>query len=201
MGLLKLFVDSLDVVNENSAETVPQKIPPEDASKTVEFEEKPAEDFLKQKMNDGTNTPVLDEKAPFVEEDPDDLFENGVRLWDSLPDEIVDQILMYTTKNSDEVLAMYHSLLRTCSRFHRIIKEKSHTILPRLYIRFHDDVMKKLPTMHDKIKVCVRMIVKEFGKCSRVTLALLGIMRSKRWRSMWLILHANPSFLPFWFSV
>ena len=63
-------------MNENSAETVPQKIPPEDASKTVEFEEKPAEDVLKQKMNDGTNTSVLDEKAPFVEEDPDDLFEN-----------------------------------------------------------------------------------------------------------------------------
>ena len=60
--------------------------------------------------------------------------------------------------------------------------------------------MKKLPRMHDKIKVSARMIVKEFGKCSGVTLALLGIM-SKRWRSAWLILHANPSFLPFWFSV
>ena len=100
-GFAQVYVHSLDVVNENSAETVPQKIPPEDASKTVEFEEKPAEDVLKQKMNDGTNTSVLDEKAPFVEEDPDGLFENGVRLWDSLPDEIVDQILIHATKNSD----------------------------------------------------------------------------------------------------
>ena len=58
---------------------MPQKIPPEDVSKTVEFEEKPAEDVLKQ-MNDGTNTSVLDEKAPFVEEDPEDLFKNKVRL-------------------------------------------------------------------------------------------------------------------------
>ena len=70
----------------------------------LNLRKKPAEDVLKQKMNDGTNTSVLDEKAPFVEEDPDDLFENGVRLWDSPPDEIVDQILIYATKNSDEVL-------------------------------------------------------------------------------------------------
>ena len=83
-----------------------------------------------------------------------------IRLWDSLPDEIVDQILISATKNSDEVLATYHSLLCTCSRFHRIIKEKSHTILPRLYIRLHDDVMKKLPTMHDKIKVSVTIRLK-----------------------------------------
>ena len=52
--------------------------------------------------------------------------------------------------------------------------------------------------MHDKIKVSVGVIAMEFGKCSGVTLALLGIIRSKRWRSACLILHANSSFLPFW---
>ena len=44
-------------------------------------------------------------------------------------------------------------------------------------------------------------MLRNFGKCSGVPLALLGIIMSKRWRSAWLILHANPSFLPFWFSV
>ena len=53
--------------------------------------------------------------------------------------------------------------------------------------------------MNGKIKVSARMIVEIFDQSSGIALEMAEIIRNKKWRSAWLILHA--CFQKCWFNV
>ena len=81
-----------------------------------EFDEKPAE--------------VSDKQMEDLSNEQGDQPKNGLRLWDKLPGEIVEKILIYAIKTSNQELDTYHSLLRTCSRFNLIVKKRRHVFFP-----------------------------------------------------------------------
>ena len=73
-----------------------------------------------------------------------DQLENESSLWVKLLDEIVEKILVYTIKTSNQKLENYHSLSRACSRFNLIMQRRKHIFHPRVYIKFPDDEIKEI---------------------------------------------------------
>ena len=114
MSLLKLYIENDDAQDEKPA--------------TVGVhDEKPAA------------IDVHDEKPAAVgvhDEKPS--ADGEFNIWETLPDEIVQKILLTTIKSSgytfpNHVCDTHHAILGTCRRFHTIAK-KGSVFLPRLYI-------------------------------------------------------------------
>ena len=90
----------------------------------------------------------------------------GKNLFDKLPDEILEIILMNVTKS--HAIDAFYSISRTCKRFQSVIEGKKDEILPMVHINFPENVFQNLPRRANKIKVSVKKLSKFFGSCSGV---------------------------------
>ena len=90
----------------------------------------------------------------------------GKNLFDKLPDEILEMILMNVTKS--HAIDAFYSISRTCKRFQSVIEGKKDEILPMVHINFPENVFQNLPRRANKIKVSVKKLSKFFGSCSGV---------------------------------
>ena len=153
---------------------------------------------------DEIDVDVSDEKPPNSPQDnvdfPDEMPFNSSQVnWSRLPEEIMEIILVKAVESSSNLVVTYNSLVGTCSRFRRLLKGRSGDILPRLYVQFPDEILEKLPTMNDNIKVSVRMIIKTFGPYSGIALSLKDEVMDRKWKSAWIILrHCSRKF---WYNV
>ena len=62
----------------------------------------------------------------------------GKNLFDKLPDEILEIILMNVTKS--HAIDAFYSISRTCKRFHSVIDGKKDEILPMVHINFPKNI-------------------------------------------------------------
>ena len=90
----------------------------------------------------------------------------GKNLFDKLPDEILEMILMNVTKS--HAIDAFYSISRTCKRFQSVIEGKKDEILPMVHINFPENAFQNLPRRANKIKVSVKKLSKFFGSCSGV---------------------------------
>ena len=90
----------------------------------------------------------------------------GKNLFDKLPDEILEMILMNVTKS--HAIDAFYSISRTCKRFQSVIEGEKDEILPIVHINFPENVFQNLPRRANKIKVSVKKLSKFFGSCSGV---------------------------------
>ena len=96
----------------------------------------------------------------------------GKNLFDKLPDEILEMILMNVTK-SHAIEAFYSG-------------EKDE-IQPMVHINFPQNVFQNLPRQANKIQVSVKKLSKFFGSCSGVIECVSKAIGQKLWRSAWLL--------------
>ena len=78
----------------------------------------------------------------------------GKTLFDKLPDEILEMILMNVTKL--HAIDAFYSIRRTCKRFQSVTERKKDEILPMIHINFPENVFQNLPRRANKIKVSVK---------------------------------------------
>ena len=83
--------------------------------------------------------------------------------FNKLPDKIVEMILLFVEKSSEQILNFYHFLVKTYSRFNSIVKKRGADILPRISLKFHEKVLQKLSIQSSKIKTSFK------NQSSRVT--------------------------------
>ena len=96
----------------------------------------------------------------------------GKNLFDKLPDEILEMILMNVTK-SHAIEAFYSG--------------KKDEIQPMVHINFPQNVFQNLPRQANKIQVSVKKLSKFFGSCSGVIECVGKAIGQKLWRSAWLL--------------
>ena len=108
----------------------------------------------------------------------------GKYLFDKLPDEILEMILINITKS--HAIDAFYSISRTCKRFQSVIEGKKDEILPMAHINFPENVFQNLPRRAKKIKVSVKKLSKFFGSCSGV-IECVSKVTGKLWRSAWLL--------------
>ena len=80
----------------------------------------------------------------------------GKNLFDKLPDEILEIILMNVTKS--HAIDAFYSISRTCKRFQSVTEGKKDEILPMVHINFPENVFQNLPRRANKIKVSVKKL-------------------------------------------
>ena len=85
----------------------------------------------------------------------------GKNIFDKLPDEILEMILMNVTKS--HAIDAFYSISRTCKRFQSIIKGKKDEMLPMVHINFPENVFQNLQGRGNKMKVSVKKLSKFFG--------------------------------------
>ena len=107
----------------------------------------------------------------------------GKNLFDKLPDEILELILMNVTKS--HVVDVFYSISRTCKRFQSVIEGKKDEILPMVHINFPENVFQNLRRRASKIKVSVKKLSKLFGSCGGVVECVSKAIGKKLWRSAW----------------
>ena len=90
----------------------------------------------------------------------------GKNLFEKLPDEILEMILMNVTKS--HAIDAFYSISRTCKRFQSAIEGKKDEIRPMVHINFPENVFQSLPRRANKIKVSMKTLSKFFGSCSGV---------------------------------
>ena len=110
----------------------------------------------------------------------------GKNLFDKLPKEIPEMILMNVTK-SHAIDGLY-SISKTCKRFQSVIKRKKDEILPMVLINFPENVFQNLPRRANKIKKSVKKLSKFFRSCSGVIECVSKAIGKKLWRSAWLLI-------------
>ena len=64
---------------------------------------------------------------------PNDQANESVNLWNKLPNEIFETILLKAIGSSRNAIQDYHSIMQICSRF-QIVKQKGKRLLLRVYI-------------------------------------------------------------------
>ena len=118
---LKPYVDceGFKSVGEDSRETSQTKVNAEENEHEVFIE--------KEKPNGDISDKTVDE----------DVTENSLNVWDMLPDEIIEKIVLDAIKRSADKCQTYMSILNTCSRFKRF-QEKGKLLLPQIYIKPDD---------------------------------------------------------------
>ena len=92
---------------------------------------------------------------------PNDESNESINLWNKLPDEIVETILLSAIESSSNGIQDYHFIMQTCSRF-QIVKQKGKRLLPRVYIDTHEKF--EHSSYQNMIKVSVRKLTKLFGQ-------------------------------------
>ena len=85
----------------------------------------------------------------------------GKNLFDKLPDEILEMILMNVTKS--HAIDAFYSISRTCKRFQSVVEGKKDEILPMVHISFPEIFFQNLPRRTNTIKVSVKKLSKFFG--------------------------------------
>ena len=96
--------------------------------------------------------------------------------------------LIYVITTSGQVLETCHALLRACSRFNLIMKERRKSFLPHVYIKFPDHELRILSLFNSKIKVSMQKVLNICCHFSGVALRLADIINNNKWRSAWLVL-------------
>ena len=66
----------------------------------------------------------------------------GKNLFNKLPDEILEMILMNVTKS--HAIDAFYSISRTCKRFQSVTEGKKDEILPMVHINFPENVFQNL---------------------------------------------------------
>ena len=110
----------------------------------------------------------------------------GKNLFDKLPDEIPEMILMNVTKS--HAIDAFYSISRTCKRLQSVIEGKKDEILPMVHINFPENVFQNLSRRANKIKVSVKKLSEFFGSCSGVIECVSKAIGKKLWRSAWLLI-------------
>ena len=110
----------------------------------------------------------------------------GKNLFDKLPDEIHEMILLNVTKS--HAVDAFCLISRTCKRFQSVIEGKKDEILPMVHINFPENVFQNLPRRANKIKVSVKKLSKFSGSCSGVIECVSKAIGKKLWRSAWLLI-------------
>ena len=110
----------------------------------------------------------------------------GKKLFDKLPYEIFEMILMNVTKS--HAIDAFYSISRTCKIFQSVTEGKKDEILPMVHINFPENVFQNLPKRANKIKVSVKKSLKFFGSCSGVIECISKAIEKKLWRSAWLLI-------------
>ena len=110
----------------------------------------------------------------------------GKNLFDKLPDETLEMILMNVTKS--HAIDAFYPISRTCKRFQSVTEGKKGEILPMVHINFPENVFQNLPRRANKIKVSVKKLSKLFGSCSGVIECVSKAIGKKLWRSAWLLI-------------
>ena len=116
---------------------------------------------------------------------PNDESNDSINLWNKLPDEIVETILLNAIESSTNAIQDYHSIMKICSRF-QVVKQKGKRLFPCVYIDTHEKF--EHPSYRNMIKVSARKLTKLFGQNSGLLLDISNIIKEKKWKSAWLIL-------------
>ena len=98
----------------------------------------------------------INEKDQESDKDRQQLQMAGKNLFDKLPDEILEIILMNVTKS--HAIDAFYSISRTCKRFQSVIEGKKDEILPMVLINFPENVFQNLSRRANKIKVSVKKL-------------------------------------------
>ena len=97
-------------------------------------------------------------------------------LYDKLPDEILQMILMNVKK--PHAINAFYSISRACKGFQFVIEgKKDYQILSMVHINFPENIFQNLSGQTNKIKVSV----KKLSKCVSKAIG------KKLWRSAWLL--------------
>ena len=110
----------------------------------------------------------------------------GKNLFEKIPDEILEMILMNVTKL--HAIDAFYSITQTCKSFQSVIEGKKDEILPMVHIYFPENVSQNLPGRGNKIKVSVKKLSKFFDSCSGVIECVSKAIGKKLWRSAWLLI-------------
>ena len=110
----------------------------------------------------------------------------GKSLFDKLPDEILEMILMNVKKS--HAIDAFYSISRTCKRFQSVIEGKKDEILLMVHINFSENAFQNLPRRANKIKVSVKKLSKFFNSCRGVIECVSKAIGKKLWRSSWLLI-------------
>ena len=110
----------------------------------------------------------------------------GQNLFDKLPGEILEMILMNVTKS--HAIDAFYSISRTCKRFQSEIEGKKDEILPMVHINFPENVFQNLSRRANKIKLSVKKLSKFFGSCSAIIECVSKAIGKKLWHSVWLLI-------------
>ena len=168
-------------------------------------EDESADTNEEESMSDGNENKVAvsDERPPISEKVVSDKFaseEQFQNVWNQLPNEIVENILVNSVMYSKSPIKTYESVSRTCSRFRGIImnKIKKESLIPRVHLTFPDGMVKNLPTFDNKITISVRRFIMVFGPTSGAVSKLSEMINVKNWKSSWVILRADEYS---WFQV
>ena len=113
---------------------------------------------------------------------PNDESNELINLWNKLPDEVVEAILLNAIRSSSNAIQGYHSIMQTCFRF-QIVTQKGKRLIPHVYIDTHE----KLEHSSHQNKVSVRKLTKLFGQNCGPLLDISNVIKEKKWKSAWLI--------------
>ena len=108
---------------------------------------------------------------------PNDESSDSINLWNKLPDEIVETILLNAIESSSNAIQDYHSIMKICSRFH-VVKQKGKRLFPCVYIDTHEKF--EHPSYRNMIKVSARKLAKLFGQNSGLLLDISNIIKEKK---------------------
>ena len=98
---------------------------------------------------------------------PNDESNKSTNLWNKLPDEIVETILLNAVESSSNAIKDYHFIMQTCSRL-QIVKQKGKRLLPRVYIDTHEKF--EHSCYRNMSNVSVRKLTKIFDQNSGLPL-------------------------------
>ena len=115
---------------------------------------------------------------------PSDDPNKSINLWNKLPDERVEIMILNAIESSSNTIQDYHSIMQTCSRF-QIVKQKGKGLLPRVCIDTHEKF--EHCGFRNMIKVSARKLTKLFGQNSGFLFDMLNIIKEKNGNQLGLI--------------
>ena len=101
----------------------------------------------------------------------------SINLWNKLPAEIVETILLNAIESSSYAIQDYRSIMQTCSRI-QLVKQKGKRLLPRFCIDTHEKF--EHSSYGNMITFSVRILTKLFGQNNGLPLDISNIVKEKK---------------------